>query len=402
MWWFAEVAPMSPDVAVLREKFITKSELANFERIPGYDVSLFAARNHEYEGLPVTHLWSPGSVKRNLPSHVLQALSSLVFGSSTYMRGLSGALSGYDVVHSVETFHGFSEQAVRAKHDHGYKVVCTVWENIPFFCEETHYSRTWRERIKHPNATSIKSTVREGTDLFLPVTERAAEALRIEGVEDARIRVVPPGVDAERFRPGRLAEADRSPGEFGLAGESAVDVVFVGRYTYSKGVYDLLSAWKRVVRVADRPVHLTMIGGGDERERAEAYARHADVPEVSIHGPVPYEDVPLVFDAADVAVLPSLPVKHWQEQYGRVMLEAQASGTPVAASRTGGIPDALGDVGLLFQPGEPLDVSEKLLSLIEDEAERQRLGESGRERIVESRTLEHTAETLADAYDAVL
>lgn len=393
---------MTPDVAVVRESFISESGLASYERLSDYDVTLVAATGYDYERLPVRHCLSPASMKQDLPKHALQAISSLTLGSSTYMRGLTDTLADFDVVHTVETFHGFSEQAVEAKRKHGCSVVCTVWENIPYFCESPHYSRTWRERIKHPNAAEIKARVRDEVDLFLPVTRQAAEALRIEGVEDDRIEVVPVGVDPERFRPGRLAESGRDATHFGLAGDEALDVVFVGRYTHSKGVYDLLSAWKRVLRRVDRPIHLTMIGGGEEREQVAAYGRHIGVSDVTIRGPVPYDDVPLVFDGADLAVLPSLPVRHWQEQYGRVILEAQASGTAVAASETGGIPDAMGGVGKLFQPGEPLAIAGTIEELLSDDERRQTLGKRSRERIESKRTVADTAQEIKTAYDWVL
>lgn len=392
---------MPSSVAVVRESFVSKSELACYESIPEYDISLIASRGHRYEGLATSNLLSPGSARHPIVKHGLQAATSAVFGSSTYMRGLTECLADYDIVHTVETFHGFTEQAVQAKKQHGCQVVCTVWENIPYFGEDSHYSRTWREQVKHPNAASIKEEARDTVDAFLPVTEQAAEALRIEGVEEDRIHVVPIGVDPQRFRPGRLDEANRSPAEFGLGGNSAIDVVFVGRYTYSKGVYDLLSAWKRVVEHTDRSVHLTLIGGGDERKRVERFADYANVSNVSIRGRVPYSDIPLVFDAADIAVLPSIPTRAWQEQYGRVILEAQAAGTPVAASQTGGIPDAMGGVGKLFQPGEPRDMSTKLLELIGDDEERERLSREGRNRVETARSVTHTREALKEVYDRV-
>jgi glycosyltransferase involved in cell wall biosynthesis len=184
--------------------------------------------------------------------------------------------------------------------------------------------------------------------------------------------------------------------------EDTVNVVFVGRYTYSKGLYDLLSAWKRVTRRTDKSIHLTLIGGGNKREQIAKYVDHIDVSNVTVRGPVPYNHVPLIFDGADLAVLPSIPVRHWQEQYGRVILEAQASGTAVAASETGGIPDAMGGIGELFQPGEPLAIAETLEKLIKDEARRSKVARRGRKRIETQRTIEHTAEQLEAAYDAVL
>jgi D-inositol-3-phosphate glycosyltransferase len=187
-----------------------------------------------------------------------------------------------------------------------------------------------------------------------------------------------------------------------LNADPAFDVVYVGRYTWEKGVFDLLSTWKHVCDRVDEDVSLTMVGWGPDREKVESFVRHAGVPNVSVCGPVSYERMPSVYDAADLTVVPSLPSRFWQEQYGRVVVESQACGTPVLASRTGGIPYAMGEHGVLAQPGDPQDWSEKISSLLTDEARRERLGRQARDHVESARSIKNTARQVEAVYEDVL
>ena len=82
-------------------------------------------------------------------------------------------------------------------------------------------------------------------------------------------------------------------------------------------------------------------------------------------GRVGDEDLPGYYTASDVLVLPSTSEA---EGFGIVLLEAQASGIPVVASRVGGIPYALrrGETGLLSPPNDPVALAQSLLSVHED------------------------------------
>jgi glycosyltransferase involved in cell wall biosynthesis len=316
------------------------------------------------------------------------------------MYGLVDELAEFDLVHTIETFQGFSEQAIEAKKKHGCNVVCTVFENIPYFAESNHYSRTWRESLKHRNADSIKQTVREGTDAFIAMSDRAKTALEIEGISSEDIHLIPLGVDADRFEPGAVDDEVELPG--GLEDDSTLNVVYVGRYTWEKGVFDLLSTWKQVCDTVDEDVTLTMVGWGPDKDQVEAFARHAEIPNVEICGPVDYEQMPCVYNAADLTVVPSLPSRFWQEQYGRVVVESQACGTPVLASRTGGIPYAMGDHGVLAQPGDPHDWTEKICSLLSNSARRNQLGRKARAHVESERTIENTARQVEAVYDDLM
>jgi glycosyltransferase involved in cell wall biosynthesis len=97
----------------------------------------------------------------------------------------------------------------------------------------------------------------------------------------------------------------------------------------------------------------------------------------------------------DVLVLPS-----YTEGLPRVVLEAQATGTPVIATRVGGVPEVIRDseTGLLVDPRRPSQLAKALDRLVTDETERTRLGDNGRAAIKD----EFSWEALYDRYERYL
>lgn len=395
---FSVRKPMSTRVAVLRERFLSNSEITNFQVGSDYEISAFGAKGRNQEvDIPIYNLYSSASISGPHLSKGAQAIQSLLFGSSTYMFGLVDELADFDIVHTIETFQGFSEQAVKAKQKHGCKVVCTVFENIPHFSESSHYSNTWKETLKHKDSDRIKNKVRNGTDIFLAASDQAKTALEIEGVDSDRIRIIPLGVDINTFHPDyELGGKDDLPGY--LSRGNHLNVVFVGRYTWEKGIFDLLAAWKDVNNITKCTAKLTLVGEGPARDSIEAFIKSKSVPNVALCGPVDYGRVPLIFNSADITVVPSLPTRFWQEQFGRVITESQACGTPVIASETGGVPYAMGEHGILAQPGDPHDWSQKIRLLLNDKERRDEIARDARSFVEENRDRQDVRDQVRNVY----
>lgn len=389
------------EVAIVRGRYIDESEIANYESIKGYDITLIGASGTSYDGpLPYETYPSAASPPNELLRKGAAALSGAVFGADTYLYGLTENLSEYDIVHVAETYHGFADQAIEAKERYGCSVVSTVWQNIPYFFEDNHYSRGPKQSLANANSTEIKDRFRRESDGLLAVTEQVEFALKAEGVNEEKIHHVPIGVDTKRFQPGRLDESQHTATDYGMI-KNGVNIIFVGRTPWQKGVYDLLSAWRMVQERTDVSVQLSIVGAGDNHERLRKYANHLNLSDVSIRSRLPYEEIPLVMDGADILVLPSIPTRYWQEQYGRVVPESQACETAVVASDTGGIPEAAGQIGKFVRPGDAQDIAETLVKLAEDSTERDRLARKGRKQILNNRTLKTTAEAVTDVYDRV-
>ncbi|MDA8058635.1 MAG: glycosyltransferase [Actinomycetota bacterium] len=163
---------------------------------------------------------------------------------------------------------------------------------------------------------------------------------------------VPLGVDVDHFRP-----ADREPPRRRLR------VGYVGRLTLQKGVTYLLDAV-----AGDQRLELELYGSGPEEEHVRARCATLAIEDrVSVRGHVDASMLPAVYRRFDVLAVPSLALPGLVEQFGRVVVEAQASGVPVVASSVGALPDVVGDAGLLVRPADPHALGAALARVLDEE-----------------------------------
>lgn len=158
-------------------------------------------------------------------------------------------------------------------------------------------------------------------------------------------------------------------------------LLFVGYLRPEKGVAALLDAFAHLRR--GREAKLTLVGGVDRQTNAgrlikQQIESHPFAVDIETTGMVEFG--PNLFELYrqhDVCILPSL-----SEGTPRTLVEARAFGCPVVATRVGGIPTSVGDGvdGLLVAPGQPLELSQAILRLLDDDALRRRLIHAGRTR----------------------
>jgi glycosyltransferase involved in cell wall biosynthesis len=228
-------------------------------------------------------------------------------------------------------------------------------------------------------------------DRFLTVSEFSAEVL---GAPPARTRVIYGGADPERFAP--------EPG-----GERS-GVLFVGRLTPHKGV-------DRLIRALPAGAALRVAGSGGhdprppERDYPRLLAHLAEGRDVRFLGPAAEEDLPGLYRGAAVLAMPSVdrtcygrpvPVS---ELLGLTALEAMASGTPVVASRIGGLAEVVvdGETGFLVEPGDLAALGDRLALVLADRRLAARLGANARDLVVRRFTWRACAERCLAAYRAL-
>jgi D-inositol-3-phosphate glycosyltransferase len=189
------------------------------------------------------------------------------------------------------------------------------------------------------------------------------------GASAERIAVIPCGVDTEMFRPLPQPVAkdllELSPEPL---------LLYVGRLQPIKGLETLLEAMTRL-----RPeVRLLIVGGDqDEPENEHGQRLRACVAELGLERRVQFlgaqrqERLRLFYAAADATVMPS-----YYESFGMVALEAMACGSPVVASRVGGLTTTVRDgvTGYLVPEGDPIALAERLTPLLGNPAVREDLG----------------------------
>jgi glycosyltransferase involved in cell wall biosynthesis/2-polyprenyl-3-methyl-5-hydroxy-6-metoxy-1,4-benzoquinol methylase len=307
-----------------------------------------------------------------------------------YMTGLEYALFDEDLIYSADTTWLFSYQASVIREKFGKKLVCLQWENIPFAYEE---SKEMRDQ---------KAAVRKRADHFVATTERAREALVLEGVDPGRITVIPMGIDTEWFRPDETLRASCRK-RLGIDSAERV-VLFTGRMVWEKGVYDFVhSARLALGSTGSAPVRYLMVGKGVERDAVMARARDVEMTDsflfVESH---PYDAMRDLYNAADVFVLPSISTRMWKEQFGMVLAEAMACGTPVISTTSGSIPEVVGDAGLLVPANDPGDLGRAIAAVCRDESLRRNLRDRGRKRAVALYDSRKVAQQLSRVFTSVL
>lgn len=174
--------------------------------------------------------------------------------------------------------------------------------------------------------------------------------------------IVHPGVELDTFRPDRTPAFD----------SDHVAILYVGRFTERKGIYDLLDAFRHTV---DR-TSLYIVGRGDENS-VNARARELGIENrVTILGEVPHCDLPAYYAACDVLCNPS----HY-ESFGMVNLEAMASGKPLVTTETGGVQEYSTDgiTGFHVPVGDSVALSDAIDALAGAPGRRKRMGTAARE-----------------------
>jgi phosphatidylinositol alpha-1,6-mannosyltransferase len=209
----------------------------------------------------------------------------------------------------------------------------------------------------------------------------AAEAERAAG-RPLPTTVVPPGVDTARFRPLTHAERVETRRRFGLPVDARV-VLGVSRLVPRKGFDTAIRAIAQLA--ASHPdVVLAIAGRGRDDQRLRRLAVELGAP-VRFLGRVDHDDLPFVYGCADVFTM--LCRNRWggleQEGFGIVFVEAAACGVPQVAGDSGGAADAVadGETGLIVRHPERVgEAVEALRRLLDDDAERARMGAAARRR----------------------
>jgi len=199
-----------------------------------------------------------------------------------------------------------------------------------------------------------------------------------------KLAVVRLGVDSAEFVP--VARE---------AGRDVFEILCVGRLTPAKGQHLLIDAVDRLVRQGRR-VRLRLVGGGaDEASLRVCAARIARPEAVVFEGPVNQDRIGEFYGRADAFCLPS-----FAEGLPVVLMEAMAMGIPAVSTYIAGIPELIRDGvdGLLAPAGDVEALVEALGRLMDSAELRERLGKSGRERVLEGFELGTNVEKLAAVF----
>ena len=204
-------------------------------------------------------------------------------------------------------------------------------------------------------------------------------------------------LDPKIYRP-RGGDEDRQliPRE-----EGEIIIGYVGRIVEPKGLRTLAAA---LPKLRDLRWKLVVIGKGDFEETFRQLLQEGGVIDrVTFLGFVPHVETPRYLSAFDILVVPSETQPNWKEQFGRVITEAMASGTPVVGSSSGEIPNLIqkADGGLIFPEKNAEEFAACLRALMTQNELRERYADNGRKWVEREVSLAAVARKMAHTLESV-
>ncbi|MGH9105822.1 MAG: glycosyltransferase, partial [Acidimicrobiales bacterium] len=345
-------------------------------RQSGLDVELLTAHKWSEGGTEVPLRAAPGEPVTGVRT-VGRHPCGFFYAPSGLWRALRSA--GYDLVDLQEEPYSLA----------ALQVVVTRW--LARRAGPTVFYSAQNLPKRHPWPVRMaEQVVLRASQGAYPCNEAAAANLRRKGFAGI-VRVVPLGVDPPALPgtalpgtalPGAALPGTALPGGAPAAvrppsgGEWALRVGYAGRLVTEKGVHVALEA------VLGEPSWaLGLAGEGPERERlADRVERAGAGDRVELLGHCEGPSLAAFYRSIDVLVVPSLPTSGWEEQFGRVAVEAMAHGAPVVSSTSGSLPEVIGDAGLLVPPGDAAALHAALAGLQHDPGQRAALAAKGLRR----------------------
>lgn len=277
---------------------------------------------------------------------------------------------------------GLRRQMRRLLRAHGFDVLhvhCPNAPTLPLIAIQesrgltvgTFHSTAGRSLLQDAFRGPLSRTVAR-LDARIAVSRTAEASSRLYYPGD--YRVIPNGVDVERFHPERPPfERWRDP--------SRVNLLFVGRLDPRKGLQYLLAAMPQVIEGTRRRARLLIVGDSRLRGHFESRVPPAAREHVHFLGHVPADDLPRWYATADIFVSPASS----NESFGIVLIEAMAAGRPVVATDIPGYRSVIhpGENAEAFPPGDTASLARVLVALSEDPARRALLAQRGRARALE-------------------
>jgi glycosyltransferase involved in cell wall biosynthesis len=347
-----------------------------------YDITVFTPKYGNESSLSEEFLNTKFKVKRLKPL--------IKIGNAAIMPQLFWELKGFSIIHFHYPFYGTTSVVLLRK--------ILFWKKTKLIINF----------IMEPTAKGFKGLVFKLSRIIMtPILMRSASiitSMTLDYVKSSNLyyyykknknkfRETFFGVDLERFCPVAKEQDRKKSGQ--------KTILFVGgldKAHYFKGINILLRAISQIKNVDYK---LKIVGDGDLREKYEKLSSDLRLDrKVIFSGRVGDNNLAAYYQDCDVFVLPSI---NQGEAFGMVLLEAMACGKPVIASNLPGVRSVFknGKQGLLVNPGDVDDLSEKIKVILNDDSLAKRMGAEGRKLVEEKYTWEKVGKRLDEVYTKV-
>lgn len=339
--------------------------LREFAKIPGLEIDLVTSSidnqcHWEKVGEKINiHRIPIGKNKKNLHYQSQKDILTYAWKSYWFSRKLAKQKK-YNLTHSFFTVPcGFLSLLFKYQYNLPY-IVSLRGADVPGYSERFSFVyKLLKPLIKTiwKNAAAVAANSQGLKDLAL------------KSKPDQKIEVIYNGVDTDQFRPADNLEA-----------KFLFQIVCVSRLTKRKGINYLLEAFGILLK--NHPdISLNIVGEGDAKKELMEQAGNSGISEkVNFAGLIKHDSLPEVYQSADIFALPSL-----NEGMSNTMLEALASGLPIAATNTGGTRELVneGINGFIIKMKNSEDIALKLEKLITNPELRKKMSAASRKKAEE-------------------
>ncbi|MES9878863.1 MAG: glycosyltransferase family 4 protein [Candidatus Sedimenticola sp. 1PA] len=256
----------------------------------------------------------------------------------------------------------------------------------------TNHTSGFLRRIEKGERELLKMASRlQHVKHVLAPSDQLCEATRTTGYAGP-VDFIPNGVDIERFqpRPSMLREK-------WSVSEKEIVVLLARRLVDKNGVVIFAEATSAL---KDLPVKIVFAGDGPERDRVTAILKENGMHDKALFlGNVPNPQMPEIYNAADISVLPS-----YMEATSITGLESMACGVPLVGTNVGGIPVLIdeGKTGFIVPPGNPEELGRQMHTLAQDPQLRRSMGAQARKKASTEFSWEKIAVRTVEIYTACL
>lgn len=231
-------------------------------------------------------------------------------------------------------------------------------------------------------------------DQIVSVSHAIKTAAEVIAKPKRSIKVVYNGCDFKLFS---YSEEKRTliRNKLGISRNAKI-IIFVGKITKNKGIFDLITAFKKLSSKYTR-LHLIIVGYGPEYDALEKLLSFNNFnKKVHLVGRQPQRIIHNYLSAADVFVLPS-----YDEGLPNALLEAMSCGLPVIATKVGGIPEAIEDrkSGILINSKDVESISKAIENILKDEESTKRMGINGKQIVEQKFSWVQNTEKMINIYE---
>lgn len=267
---------------------------------------------------------------------------------------------------------------------HGYWPACPLATLVRLSDQKPCHAKTWKACSEHCTLPlvnietfmrKLRSRIVANIDLIVTVSNYVKKRLTDFGYPKSMMKVIHNGVDVQKFKP--------------IKTPSSPYLLHVGRLSYYKGTSTLFDV-AEILESKYPEVTIKLIGGKIKKKKTGI----ENIPWVS------FKKLIKLYSNAIGVITPSIR----PEPFPLVPLEAMACGTPVVASKIGGLKESIeeGETGFLTLPGNANQIVEAIVQLYENTSLREKMGKKAREHIKENFSLQKMGESYVKTYKQLL